>query len=169
MRSAKYHNVYLPCKTYIRKYITSIYGDPVPAYNRSSLGCYINRCLEKKSYTNRMLTASFTDQYFTDKLTIQINPWQFAHIGFDFSAEKVKELNWFMENMFEEHLFLYVDAHMTEHTERKKLIDAFASQYGIVTEVDITLEALVKTEYRMRKKVARNMSAQNLRPLTLFG
>lgn len=161
IKPGKYFTVSMPCKPYIQKYAEVLFGNPVPAHNNSTIGCFVKACLEKNFYSSYTFTQSFIDAHYTGRLQMQISEWQFARVGHSLSTEKVKEINRFLENMFEEHMFMYVGVHHKDgETERKKVIDHFASMHNIATEVDITLEALVKTEYRQRKKVRRIVERQ---------
>jgi hypothetical protein len=155
--SPKYFSVKLPCKPYIKRYCISLHGDPVPANNRTSLGCFASACLTKERYTNRSYTDSFIHKYYTENLRFQVSAWAWTRLGFDFPTAKVIELNQYLESRFEEHLHQWVDVRYREgKTERRRLIEEFAESYGIELEEDISLDALVKTEYRMRKAIERN-------------
>lgn len=156
MKNTKYHTVYLPCKPYIRKYILSRYGYPFVATNKTTFGSFVNLCLEKNIYTNEALYQPVLTKHYTEKLAINISNWQFVRIGFDFSPEKVIELNRFIEAMFEDHLcdFVSVKFGVVPDT-RKELINAFAKMYNIEPEYDISMNALVKIEYRRRQEIEK--------------
>ena len=163
----KYYFTKLPCKPYIKKYIASFYGLPVPASNKTTLGCFVNSCLAKERYRAHYYGESFIYKNFTDYLVFQISGWAFMHIGFDFPKAKVIEINQFLEARFEEHMFLHCNTHyIAGQTERRKLIEAFAESHGIELEEDISLDALVKTERRMRNAIKRVNEEKQQQPVT---
>ena len=89
-------------------------------------------------------------------------------MGYDFPDAKVVEINQFLESRFEEHMFMWVDARAVPGKQRKKLIEKFVEKHGISVEEDISLHALVKTEYRMRRELERNLKAIQQAPPELF-
>jgi len=136
-----------------------VFGSPVPACSKTILGLHIQSCLKKERYTDRSFRHIFLQNSFPDQLPIVINHWQFENLGFDFPDEKVIELNQFMECLFEQHLCDYVAARLLPGVERKKLIEDFVKRHGIELKLDaedegdISLEALIKTEYRKRRQM----------------
>ena len=163
---SKYHLVQLPCKKHIRKYIAATFGDPHNQYQikatlRHPLGAMINASLTKEVYISRHPQQSLLEKGFTDKLPILINQWQFDNIGFDFPEDKVILINWFMEGLFDQHLFQWVDSGVNAGRKRKPCIEQFVSLHHIDIEHDVSFEALKKGEYRTRQRaeVARNPKA----------
>jgi len=177
VRPVKYHLVDLPCKPAIKKYITAVFGSPVFASNKTIIGLQITASLSKERYTDRKkyiaesqeddsFNEFFLRPVYTEKLQVRVSQWQFDRLGFDFSDEKIIELNQFMECLLEEHMCMWVSARMTPGAERKKLIEDFCALHNISLDIedgDIALETLIKTEYRKRKHLARH----NTRPFTL--
>jgi hypothetical protein len=148
--SPRYALVSIPVKPYIKRFVTKLYGSPVQANNKSTLGILINLTLEKQTY-EQAFSQSFTDRYYTDQLQISISAWQFTNKGFDIPPPKVKVINKIMEQRFEEAMLDFVSTRINQPgAERRRLIEAFAEHYGISLEEDISLDALVKTERRMR-------------------
>lgn len=157
MKATKYLKVSIPCKTYIKKYITTLYGHPVQATIKHSLGCMINLCLDKNIYLDNRISESFIHKYYNDELIVHVNKWQFQRAGFSVSPGKAHLINKFMEDLFEVHLFQFVDAGVCSGRERKSCIDQFATLHHIETEIDITFDALKKIEYRTRKKEVQKL------------
>lgn len=153
MSEKKHYLVTLPCKTYIRKYIQCIYGNPVKATFEHSLGIMINLSLSKDIYLDRKLSNSFIHKHYTDKLPIIVNRWQWDRLGFDIQNGKIHLINLFMENLFKEHLFMWVDSGVQIHRERRLLIEQFAALNFIETDEDISFDALKKMEYRKRREL----------------
>lgn len=167
MKNVRYHCISLPIKSYIRKYAESVFGSPVKADHSTSLGCFINACLEKNVYSNRHLAENFIYKDVTDKLPILINSWQFNALGFDFSDDKVIQLNRFLENVFEEDLFRFCQSYIDPSKRYKgfrEAIEKFCSRHKIELEIDVTFDAIKKIEYRKRKKI----EDLHQRTLTLF-
>lgn len=159
MKKATYHLVDLPCRPAIKKYITAVFGDPAFASNKTILGLQITASLSKERYTYRDFNEIFLRPIYTDKIQIRISHWQFENLGFDFSDEKIIELNQFMECLFEQHLCDWVSARMVQGAERKSLIEEFCALHNISLDIedgDISLEALIKTEYRKRIHLEKN-------------
>lgn len=153
MGAIRTYTVFLPCRPYIRKYVAAKFGYPVPAYNKSTIGNFLQICLEKERYTERAYTDSFIHQNFTAALCIQVSAFVWVNYGFDFSTAKIVEINQFLKAMFFEHLHDWVEARNLPGTDRRYLIEEFAEMHGIELEEDISLDALVKKEYRIRRAI----------------
>jgi len=168
MGAYKYYLVKVPCKRYIRKFITSIFGDPVKADRSSSVGCFLNSILTKNTYESRNIGDVFDTKYMHDHIPFMINKFQFTHIGFDVPKDKVLELNRYLENMFEEMLYSYCHVRIDINPERKKLIEEFVRLYKIEVDEDISMDALVKMEYRFRKGIEKKHMVITENAGTLF-
>lgn len=169
MKPVKHYNIELPCKPYVKKYITSVFGDhsvpgsPILASKKTILGLHIEASLSKERYTYpqeyRQFREFFLEPIYTAKLLVRVSQWQFDHIGFSFSDEKIIELNQFMECLFEQHLCDWISARLTPGVERKSLLEEFAALHDISLDVedgDISIETLRKTEYRKRVHIEKH-------------
>ena len=157
----KYYVVYLPCKPYIVKYASHIYGYPIICNNESSLCNFMNACLVKERFSERCYPKGFINVHFSGRLCLHVSGWVFKNIGFDFPTGKVIEINQFLENIFFEHLYQWCHVrHIPGKTERKVLIEEFAEEHGIELELDISLEALTRRERRMRDAITKRSSVQ---------
>lgn len=150
IRAPRHYLVYLPCKTYVRKYIEKAYGRPIKASLKHSLGAMINASLDKNIYQNRKISESFIHRDFSDRLSIHLNEWQWSRIGFSFPPEKIAQINVFLEGVLEQHLHICCEEGVRNGRERYACIEEFAARYGISFPEDISWEGLVKVEYRFR-------------------
>ena len=159
MALPKYFTVHLPCKPYIKKYASHRFGSPLLCKTQNPVTNYLNACLVKERYTEHKYSKSFIHANYTASITFSVSGWVFSHVGFDFPTGKVIEINQFLENMFFEHLFEWCDVrYIPGKNERKALIEQFAERHGIDLIDDISLEALVKKERRMRDAIDRRIA-----------
>ncbi|MGN6293783.1 MAG: hypothetical protein ACTHMV_13650 [Chitinophagaceae bacterium] len=152
--TTKLYTIKVPTKTYLRKYATVKYGTELK-YN-STLGIILLSFLEKKVFSTKMNEADVNTrlQYMNDFLvftsSIKTAGWKGLHL----SQDKVIAINRFLESNFVEEMHSYCCRHKKNQTWRPgidKAIHSFAEQYGIIVDVDITFDALKKSEYRYRR------------------
>lgn len=132
----------------------TLYGTPVFANNRTPLGCFINAALDKNIYASRH-DLQFSP---TDTLIVIINEWQFHRIGYDIPRDKAIHINRFLEASFDKDLYTYCQANIRQHSRYRGYalaIEAFAQLHDIDIDIDITFDALKKSEYRYRKRHQR--------------
>ncbi|HYD21538.1 MAG TPA: hypothetical protein VEB40_08690 [Flavipsychrobacter sp.] len=167
LTSQHYYTLKVPCKPYIRKFATALFGDPIKADNKTTIGIIVIQSLEKNVYENR----SIRDWYYKlfmkerpDLLEIEITKWQFAAIGSEFPRASMLTINRFLENSFDENLYLYTNAHIDNgkrYNGKEQSLISFAEKYGIEIAVDsedegdITIDALKKKESRYRNRLKK--------------
>lgn len=167
--SIHYFTVSLPVKTYIRKYIASLYGEPLLLNLDSDIGFMILNTLASRLESK--MSRGYVDLWkkrFTDKMVFRIPYHYFSITRKDVSPNTYVLVNRMIETIFERDLERYVSLHRAAGHETKRAIELFCENHGIELEVDITFDAIKKQEYRLRKKniqkLSRNLSPQK----TLF-
>lgn len=171
MTSPKYSIVKLPCKPYIKKFATALFGDPITVDSKTSLGIIITFSLQKNVYENRNIRDEYYEQFMRKRpalLDVSLNEWFFEKIGHDFPRSGMMTINRFLENTFDEFLYMYVSTHIdagVRYSGVENSIMAFAEQYGFVVgidpedESDITIDALKKKVNRFKqRKIKKNKS-----------
>lgn len=170
MSRIHYFTVRLPVKTYIRKYITSNYGDPLLLNLDTDIGFLMLSTLTSRLESK--MSRGYLDLWknrFTDEITFRI-PYHF----FSITRKSVPPttyilVNRFLESIFERDLSRYVSLHRAAGHETKKAIELFCENNRIDLEVDISYEAIKKQEYRSRKKIFEKSSRILSPQKTLFG
>lgn len=164
----KYFTFRLPVKKYIQKYLTTLYGETIPAQMETDIGFVVLNTLASRlegkvcrGYNNQFKnpwqsTITFTVPYHYFRLTQK-----------ELSIYTCILLNRYFENKFEEALITYIEKSMLKGKGYKQSIESFSELHRIEIEEDITYEALKKMEYRARKKnnelfVRRLSPPQNL-------
>lgn len=155
----------LPVKRYIQKYLTSLYGDTIPAQMETDIGFVVLNTLASRIESK--VCRGYNNQWGADPyqgtVTFTIPYHYFYLTKKELSIYTCILLNRYFENKFEEDLSRYVDMQDTEGRGKyKAAIEAFAYQYNVEIEEDISFDALKKMEYRARKKNEEN----NLRRLS---
>lgn len=144
----------LPVKPHIKKYLTSLYGDSIPAKLETDIGFVVLNTLASR--LEAKVTRGYLSQLqngYTEKVSFLV-PFHYWYLTKkDISQHTSILLNRYFETRFEEDLCRFVDAYGSDKWGSKvKAIETFASRHGIAIEDDISFEGLKKMEYRNRKK-----------------
>lgn len=149
---SKYYSINIPTKTYLKKYIYSLHGQPVIMSDRSVFTLAVRAFLIKDFKTQYSINhKNIMLRTLTNKVVMLAPMSRMAQYGHSLDNNSILFLNRFFEAMFEKHLYIYVDS-QSNIMDRKDAIEQFCFKYNIELETDITAEALKKTEYRLRKK-----------------
>lgn len=164
MSSQQHYTIQLPCKPYIKKFAAHLFGDPVKADSKTTLGIIIVQSIEKNVYESRNIREWYYRMFMKERpalLDIHINQFQFTAIGNELPRASLLVVNRFLENSFDEFLYLYTSAHIDEekrYNGKEQALIRFAEKYGLEVAVDadddgdITLDALKKKENRFRSR-----------------
>jgi hypothetical protein len=159
----KHYILRLYTKKYLRVYLEKLYGSPIvfatTNYFGISLAGLLQNPLEfhdKKEYLRLRV----------DKLDEQIEihiPHSFvknrSRKGFDVEESHQISIMKLFEEKFEDHLYEYCLAHCSAGKQKSEVIREFCNRYGIKIgeEADdhVTMDALVKKEYRKKKEIEK--------------
>jgi hypothetical protein len=159
----KYYSLHIPTKTYLRKYITSIYGDPIVINTSHYFGLTIIAFLERKFFFRQKQTVVHQKfDVLNDQLTIKLPTWWMkqSHFGTDIPQQSIIYINKLFEERFEEDLSKFCAVYNAVGVEYKDAREEFCKLYNIELEEDITGEALKKKEYRYRENSLKNFIAK---------
>lgn len=151
----KYHKITIPVKPYIKKFCKFLYGETALADKNSTLGLICQTSLTKQLYDNRHQLKSFESKGYSSVYTIQINRWQFDRIGFGLTDQAINNINHFLENYFQESLYIWCANRVDEfnrYAGYRTHIEDFAEHYELDLFEDISMDALQKMEYRFRTR-----------------
>jgi len=143
----------LPVKKYIQKYLTTLHGPAIPAVMDTDIGFVVLNTLSSR--LEGKVCRGYNNQFK--------NPWQSSitfTVPFHYFYLTKKELsiytcillNRYFENKFEQELSTFVEKKLLQGLKIKAAIESFASFYNIEIDTDISADALIKMEYRYRKK-----------------
>ncbi len=149
----------IPTKTYLKKYLNTLYGSPIVFTTINYFGMSLIGFLERKFY-NRDSNEVITYQKF-DVLNDQVNIHLPRHwlaknnrgYGYDINTANIILLNKLFEERFEEDLCRFCLVYASAGVEIKDAIEEFCRLFSISLEEDISYEAVKKKEYRYRKKM----------------
>lgn len=146
----------MPCKRYLAKFAHSLYGSPIPANSSSFIGLFIEFALTKNRYGSRSPECF---KHLDGHLQVQLSRWQFDRIGFDVAPEHALAVNSILDDLFCQHLYIWVVRHTNpnvRYSGTKEAMLSFADRHGIIVDddqEDISFEALKKKEYRTRMRL----------------
>jgi hypothetical protein len=162
------YSVVLPVKSYVRKYVAAVEGDPV-YFTSSSALCMIVRAYLENSQKTLLSREQMTHYQSsrTDKITLLVPMRKMHAIGHIISPDNLVLINRFLEDCFERALRHHVEAYTALQVGRykgfKDAYESFATLYGLEllgsindqgAEIppDITFDGLKKIDFRFRQK-----------------
>lgn len=165
------YSISVPCKAYIKKYFTSVYGSIITLNHQSDFGDTILTKMSTVplSQVNKTILNQF-DRDFNDALKFQLPIDSFYRIEHNLTKQQIYSINRYLENVFETDLFMVVATAGVFGVEKKVAIERFTARFGIQLEDDITYEALKRKEYRYRNSsTAKNLFLNQLSsPFAVF-
>lgn len=171
--------VTIQTKPYLKKYLHTLYGNPLRFTSDNEFGICLAAFLHRpvsnlfntdpvpvlayKSHDNKQILKMRLDSY---ESFIDIHlPKTFLterRGGFDIKDQHVIVLNKLFEKKFEADLWRLCTVMNILGVEIKEALTEVAESYNIVIDEDITYEALKQKEFRYRKKM--ELSAPDLSP-----
>jgi hypothetical protein len=150
--------VNVPCKGYIKKYFTRLYGHPIPLNHKSDFGdTILTKMISPSLAQANGYVLNLSNRDYNDQVKFQLSFDFFYRVENNLKQQQVYNINRFLENTFKADLFIFVNCAAFFGVERKISIERFADKYEIQLEEDIKYDALVKAEMRYRKTLsARN-------------
>lgn len=155
----KSFSISIPTKPYLKKYIETVYGNPVNFSTKDYFGMTIALSLKKPirnkegQPVKKMRFDSFTSNFILKAST----SW-FGHSDYNLAVDENQALtvNKLMEQKFEEDLYNFCTQLSLVGVETKDALHLFCEQYNLEIDEDIAFEALKKKEYRYRKDLEKN-------------
>lgn len=163
----QFFTVPLPTKTYLKKYLTSIYGEVrIPSDNTFS---DVLLAMMASNFHVKLGKLRLDEQLgrYCDKLPIKFQPDLFYRLPNALSEHNIIRINRYFENKFKEDFCSAVERMTWMGLDRQTAIEHFAEAHSIELEVDVTFDALKKMEYRYRKEKEEKSLAQ-LSPANLL-
>jgi len=150
----QYIPISIPVKTYIKKYIHSLYGQVIVVNYKTFIGMNVY-CLLQTKRAEKMESKKDTQVRYnmlTDKLRLLVPKDLLYRTGIDIPQDKSVIINNLFEIQLSEHLSNFCDAYQMVGLERRQGIEDFCKKFGIEIDTDISMDALVSAEYRRRQK-----------------
>lgn len=147
----KEFTVTIPCKRYIRKYFNHIYGEEISLSHEDDFGDSILTKLSTKPIvrlSKQFMNIAFRD--FNDQLKFKLPFDFFYRVEHTLNPQNIYNINRYLQNTFETDLFIIMNIGSAFGVERKISAEAFARKYKIEMDKDITLDAMLQSEYRTR-------------------
>jgi hypothetical protein len=175
-KTNRLYTICIPTKAYLKKYIQveygTIVGTPIKLDYLTTLGTLILCLLENDDFSINMNNSKKESriQYMNDEInfTAPLNTMRYK--GHSLSKDRIIAINRHIENEFIRELSFYCKTNLKNRAWRpgiKEAIYSFCEKYGIDVEIDVTFEALKKSEsrYRERKeKKSKNISQTSVPP-----
>lgn len=147
----------IPTKPYLSKYLQALYGSPIVFTTRTYFGTSLLGYLNTRLYTQH---ESLTFQKFnTFSCNLQVmlpNYWVNERKYMIYLTQtNIIYLNKHFEEKFEEDLYRFCLLQTSKGMQRQKTIELFCNLHNIELDQDISLDALIKKEFRQRKQVEK--------------
>jgi hypothetical protein len=152
-----FFSITIQTKPYLKKYLQSLYGDPLIFSTENSFGIVVESLLSRplEDHNNPEVLRQRFDKYTTSlELFIPIRNI-FKRKGFAITQRQILSLNKFFEKQFCEQLLSWCEMGVIYKVEYKKNIEDFCWRHKILIDAvdeDISFDALKKKEWRARKK-----------------
>jgi hypothetical protein len=150
-----YYTIDIPTKPYLKKYLQSLYGDPLTFSRDDYFGSTLTGYLQRKFYSQNEKELTYRKfDTFSTTLTVHMPAWWLteSHFGTDIPEDNIIFLNKHFENLFEEKLVTFTMSLGMANVNVKTALELFCKMHNIEIDVDITYDALKQKHYRGRKK-----------------
>jgi hypothetical protein len=149
----KSFSVSVPCKSYVKKYFSTLYGDCIPLDHRSD---WADTILTKMisgpiSKANKQVLKLDFERY-DSKLKFSLPMDFYFRMNTDLSEQQIYNINRFLENTFDTDLFMTICAGKFFGVPKVTIIRVFAERHNLEVDEDISLDGLKKAYYRFEKK-----------------
>jgi hypothetical protein len=153
-----FFSVTIQTKPYLKKYLQSLYGDPLIFTTHNSFGIIAEALLTRplEDHNSQEVLRQRFDKYTTQLTFFVPKRNLLKRKGFTVTPPHILSLNKFFEKQFCEHLLHWCEMGVVYKVEYKKNIEDFCWRHkisiGEEADDDITFDALKKKEWRFRKK-----------------
>lgn len=157
----KKFTVKIPTSAYIKVYIESQFGSPVPINNKNIIGIYLVGLLEKNNFRIAMnpKEKNLRFQKLKENIKCEAPISVMKDIGWHLREDHIIQINRFFEEHFEHELYMFVKRNTipgSRYLGYKQAIHLFANEKNIEIEKHISYEGLKKMEYVYRKRIKKN-------------
>ncbi len=152
--------VTIPTSPYIKALVAHLYGHPVRINNKNTVGCFLIGVLSKKTFDAKLITEhkDLRFKFFIEEITC-IAPWsQMDNYGWHLTENHIIQINRFFENIFDTHLYFYVQNRIKNNIRYagyNQAYESFIIDYKMPENV--TVELLKQIEYRFRKRLKKSI------------
>jgi hypothetical protein len=165
MKIAKsYFKVEIKTKPFLKKYLLSLYGDPLILSVSNPIGLFVTATLEKAVYptaTKEIVHRSYEKYKDTITVSLPLIWLKKYYYGTGVSESRTVFINRFFEGMFQKELSDYCENKSKDKGDRQQAIYDFCAGHNIDIPTDITFDNLKQTEFRYRKRMEKNPSKEN--------
>lgn len=156
VRPSTHFSLVIYTKPYLKKYLQSLYGNPIIFDKDNLFGLTVAAFLERPLdfHVTKEELRCRTDKY-TEKLEVFLPKTILTKrrsMGFDLTDQHTITVNKFFETRFTEDLVRWCELGLVYKVEFKKNIEDFCHRHKIELEYDISYDAMKKKEYRLRER-----------------
>lgn len=160
------YTVTIPTSPYVKAFISQLYGNPIRINNKTTIGSFLIGTLSKTSVPAKHTQESrdLRFKFFIDELTCVASLSDMPVYGFHLTENHIIQVNRYLENIFDEQLYFYVQRRInagSRYAGYDKAYESFVTEYNMPENV--TVDLLKQIEYRFRKKLLKK-SIANLTP-----
>lgn len=143
-------DIKIPIRSHLKKMIAHS-RDIQPfviTFDKDHYAAIFYQAFERDSFTQNSFKSKLL---FNDQIELSFPPHIAKENRFGISRKRLSYIDAQLRSIFDEKLFEYLNEHCYEKGDIQKYSMKFMQRYGI-TEEEITLDALVKSYQRYRKK-----------------
>lgn len=152
------YTVTIETSPYIKAFASKLYGDPIEINNKTTIGSFLIGTLSKKSIDVKCIREKkdIRFKFFIDQIQCIAPFSQMDNYGYYLTENHIIQINRYLENVFDETLYFYVQARINTNNRYagyEKALENFITDYNLPETV--TIDLLKKIEYRYRKNLLK--------------
>ncbi|MFC4230599.1 hypothetical protein ACFOW1_01765 [Parasediminibacterium paludis] len=154
----EFFTIKLPTNAYLQKFLHSIYGPKIIINTNDSIGMFISAMLDKNVYPDKnrkIIHKAFSKYEHNVDLYVSKHWLKKYYYGTALPNKQAVYVNRFLFHMFERELYMYCETLAAAKITRQQSLEMFCNKHNIVIDEDITMDNIVKIEYRYREKIER--------------
>lgn len=154
----QFFTIHLPTKAYLKKYIQSVYGNPVILTSSNVFtDVFLAMMLVPLPVHRTRVQLDQQLNRLTSFVDVKVPMEKFYRVPKQPGQHSTLSINRYFENKFEEDLYSSVRQLQQLHNfEKQEALEIFAREHDIELDVDISFDGLKKKEYRFRTEKEKN-------------
>lgn len=154
------YTINIATKPYLKNFITTLYGDPIPIANNNHIGVFLIGCLCKTKLHVHLKPGEKGRiyEFLTEEVTCVSPISLLKDYGHMIDINQAIQINRYFDSIFKEHLYFWVQNRITPNKRScgyKSAIESFMDRYNLHHSTNY--DCLQKIEYRFRKNISKKM------------
>jgi hypothetical protein len=137
---AEFITIKIPCKPYVRKYLTNHFGNPADLKSNKCFSYFFRRVLDRNLRRNE---KDISLSIYSSEIDICLTEDEFQRFGHFLNKTDISHLNKFFEQYIKEQARLVLSVHLGYNDNLTYCIQEFQKQFGF-TEDDFPTDSIKK-------------------------